>query len=599
MVAKNKLSAADTFIKNVVEKPQVFFDNNPKLVEQSIALTKHFYDSAKEHETESFSPFTELLTEGFDHDQIWEELCTQNEPFITFCESSLSQFAKLSHWTDDQRSDSPASDQSEDEAMYDVPADDSDMQASEDDVAMDDLDEDLDDSDEQDDEDELEMDEEDADEQEEDQDESDAPNKASEVDDEFFNLESFNKWTEEQEELDMMSDHEDDDDEIDYDNDLDGMDDDDDELLQAADLTYKDFFVAPKKRKNAGPRKQVSFKPDDNEDDMEDAGLEDDEASGDEDDLPTKTRNLFDDEEELDQVGQEKSKFQRQQDRIQEQIDQFEQENIEGRHWTLKGEASAKARPINSLLEEDLEFDHSAKPVPVITQDVTNALEDLIKLRIKENNFDDVERKQDPTLRPFLPSKRVELQDTASKKSLAELYEDEYVKTTTSNASNEKDEALAKEHEEIKSMFQTLCYKLDALSNFHFTPKQAQPELTVVSNAASISMEEVIPVNVSDATLLAPEEVYDKPAVDVKDRSEMDQAERKRARKVKKVQKRKDRALKEKERQLLHPNAKVNDRQAKTNAVKELMGQKNVTMIGKDGKQMKKDKKIASASLFS
>ncbi|CAO3624051.1 unnamed protein product [Cunninghamella blakesleeana] len=436
-----------------------------------------------------------------------------------------------------------------------------------------------------------------------------APTKTSEVDDDFFNLDVFNKWTEQQEALDMQSDRESDDEEIDFDNDLDAIEDEDEDINDedATDITYKDFFLPPTKNK-----KQVKFtgkdtfnEADESENEFMDDNEVDEEVEEDEDkdDQPIKTRGLFDDEEE-EEEGTKKSTHQRQLERVQAQIDQFEQENLEGRHWTLKGEASAKARPVNSLLEEDLEFDHSVKPVPVITQETTDELEDMIKKRIADDNFDDVERKEDPTLRPFLPSKRVELVDSQSKKSLADLYEEEYTKKNTGDQSNAKDEALEKEHNEISTMFQDLCEKLDALSNFHFTPKQAKAEMTIVSNAASISMEEIIPVNVSDATLLAPEEVYDKKRGEVKDKSEMDQDERKRERKQKKLMKRKERSLKEKERQIIEkskPSGSTSlkeSRQTKTKAVKELLGQKNVTVIGKDGKKLNQDKAITSASLF-
>lgn len=111
------------------------------------------------------------------------------------------------------------------------------------------------------------------------------------------------------------------------------------------------------------------------------------------------------------------------------------------------------------------------QPVPVITQETTSALEEMIKKRILDNQFDDVERKADPTAKPFLPSKRVEISEEKSQKSLAEIYEEDYIKQKTNDQTNEKDEALKKEHEAITEMFTSLCQKLDALSNFHFTPK--------------------------------------------------------------------------------------------------------------------------------
>lgn len=99
--------------------------------------------------------------------------------------------------------------------------------------------------------------------------------------------------------------------------------------------------------------------------------------------------------------------------------------------------------------------------------------------------------------------------------------------------------------------------------------------MNIVSDAPAISMEEAMPVNMSDATLLAPEEVYDKKRGEVKSKEEMTQEERKRAHAKKKQQKRKERALKEREMKLIHKqNPGLGNKHAKMKAVKELMGAK-------------------------
>ena len=64
---------------------------------------------------------------------------------------------------------------------------------------------------------------------------------------------------------------------------------------------------------------------------------------------------------------------------------------LQGGPWH-KGEASAKERPKNSVLEADLEFDHVQTPPPVVSEEMTEKLEDIIKGRIAEQRFDDVER---------------------------------------------------------------------------------------------------------------------------------------------------------------------------------------------------------------
>lgn len=105
--------------------------------------------------------------------------------------------------------------------------------------------------------------------------------------------------------------------------------------------------------------------------------------------------------------------------------------------------------------------------------------------------------------------------------------------------------------------------------------RQPKPEVTIVTDAPAISMEEVLPVNVSDATLLAPEEVYDKKRGELKSKSEMTQEEKKRERARKKKEKRKEKALKEREAKLLaKTNPGLGNKHAKMKAVKELLGQK-------------------------
>ena len=78
------------------------------------------------------------------------------------------------------------------------------------------------------------------------------------------------------------------------------------------------------------------------------------------------------------------STFAQRQLALKEEIAQLERENIAKKDWTLMGEANSRARPLNSLLEEDLEFEHSQRVVPVITEEKVKTLEEMIKARIIE-----------------------------------------------------------------------------------------------------------------------------------------------------------------------------------------------------------------------
>jgi U3 small nucleolar RNA-associated protein MPP10 len=157
----------------------------------------------------------------------------------------------------------------------------------------------------------------------------------------------------------------------------------------------------------------------------------------------------------------------------------LEAENIAKKDWTLMGEASSRMRPQNSLLEKDLEFERVMKAVPVITEETVVGLEDRIKARILEGRFDDVVRKRPVDDKPFLSSRVFELQDTKSKQSLAQIYEDEYTAAQTGGLVGEdRDGKLQAEHKEITKIWETISSKLDALSNAHFTPKQVSVNST-------------------------------------------------------------------------------------------------------------------------
>ncbi|NXS12099.1 MPP10 protein, partial [Neodrepanis coruscans] len=290
-----------------------------------------------------------------------------------------------------------------------------------------------------------------------------------------------------------------------------------------------------------------------------------------------------------------KSSFEKRQEKMSKKIKNLEEELLEEKPWQLKGEVSGQKRPENSLLEETVLFDHAVRMAPVITEETTFQLEDMIKQRILDEAWDDVVPKEKPKEEAFEYKKRITLDHEKSKLSLAEIYEQEYMKLHQQKTEEEENP----EHKEIQEMMDSLFLKLDALCNFHFTPKPPVPEVKIVSNLPAISMEEVAPVAVSDAALLAPEEIKEKnKAGDVKTDAEKTPTDKKRELRRKKLRKRMRRREREKRQKLLEKmkpeqGTKLSKKAAEAK-LKRLTKEGKATLLKDEGK----DKALKSSQAF-
>jgi len=95
-----------------------------------------------------------------------------------------------------------------------------------------------------------------------------------------------------------------------------------------------------------------------------------------------------------------------------------------------------------------------------------------------------VERKYEQDFN-FKPKRNPEIDQEKSKKSLGEIYEDEFVKQAHGETGG--DDKLEKTHQQISKMFRSLCFKLDALSNAHFAPKPVRPSHSVFASLWSLN----------------------------------------------------------------------------------------------------------------
>ncbi|KAF2223362.1 U3 small nucleolar ribonucleo protein complex, subunit Mpp10 [Elsinoe ampelina] len=400
--------------------------------------------------------------------------------------------------------------------------------------------------------------------------------------------------------------------------------DDMDDLTNANNITYKDFFAPPAKkvRKNKKgrphphnfPAKAKAPSPEAAED--EEAPM-DPEAEYNETALTRIHRDLFSDEDlsaseseggDDDPASRPSqanlSTHERRRLALTKEISALESTLISAKPWALSGEATSASRPLNSLLEEDLAFERTGKPVPVITAEVSTSLEELIKSRILSRSFEDIYRRRPDDLAVPRGSKdKYDLPDSKSKKSLAELYEEDHLRSTTGSGKDaELTDAERKEQASILNLWNQVRADLDSLSNFTLRPKAQQTSLEIRTDVAVARMEDARPNAVSAAeggtvetARLAPGEVF---RIDEGERGEgemlaggrkgevvgVEERERGEGRRARR--RAKDRARKRKEGMPVDVGKGVGKEARKREGEKEVMGQLKkggVRVIGKKG----------------
>jgi U3 small nucleolar RNA-associated protein MPP10 len=353
--------------------------------------------------------------------------------------------------------------------------------------------------------------------------------------------------------------------------------DDNEESMDPSTMRYEDFYVNELQKSKASAngkesKKRVAINIDETSEEEDEEGNFDMEDENDdyvesdeegEDDYgrsrqisqamsSKKSRHLSVNKDNKNKPAEFTTSYQRRLLELGTQIQELEQELIAEKSWEMRGEVAAQHRPENSLLDVAVDVDRATKVAPVITQEYTSTLEDLIINRIEDSKFDDPKPRNAMaevlTAEPGDDKDPIELSQEKSKLGLAEIYAEDFAKKMLNS-----DEKLSVEvqalREEVVGLFGAVSHHLDALCHFYFTPRPVAGEtsakvLATQRSLPALEMEDVTPYSVqSDAAKLAPEELLTKkkgPRIMLLSSEELGRDDRKKRRRVQKEFNRKE-----------------------------------------------------------
>jgi len=234
--------------------------------------------------------------------------------------------------------------------------------------------------------------------------------------------------------------------------------------------------------------------------------------------------NIFDLENKFINKDKEgiKAQYEFDDDNNFENFDAIEKNMMEKKNWAMKGEVKAKERPKESLLENYLDFQVSVKAPPIPSNEMSNAIEKMIKLRIKDDLYDDPIRQKTINLNKR-EKQEIELDFDKSKKGLGDIYEDEY-NEVTGNANEAESKELYKEIDDLTNKLYTI---FDKLTNNNFVSGNRNIEMKVITNIPSIQLEDISNfVSDNKAYSKSANEIYSRKDLETKTKDEMTKEEK-------------------------------------------------------------------------
>ena len=210
-------------------------------------------------------------------------------------------------------------------------------------------------------------------------------------------------------------------------------------------------------------------------------------------------------------------------EKVTDSIDDIEKNMMQVKAWHMKGEVKGKQRPKESLLENYLDFQVSIKPPPIPSVEMTCGMEKMIKLRIKEDLYDDPIRNKDINLNSK-NKEPIELDFEKSKKGLGDLYEEDFNKEH-GNANETESKELYKEIDELTNKLYNI---FDKLTNNHFVSGNRNTEMKVITNVPSIQLEDISNfVTDNKSHSKSANEIYSRKDMETITKDEMTQEEKK------------------------------------------------------------------------